>query len=396
MLFFVKTAKRAVIIGAGFAGLAAAFALKELSPKTEVIVIDKSDCFTYAPGLYEYAAGEIDEGDLCILCSTALSKRKIVFYRDGVEAVNLKKKIVETTSGEEISFDYLLLAVGAQTNFYNISGMQENALPLKSKEDAERLYVRVQEALQKKKHSFLIVGGGLTGVEYASSLAQHVCRECKKNKVSSKNFSITVLQDKPRLAAELPQKAGKIIEEALRKQDVKIVLNSPATKAGKNFVVAGKKKFFADTIVWAGGVKTHPLLERIGLPISEKWGGRALPGGGLVTNEFLQSIGNKRVFAAGDCSCIPGIAVPKTAANAVAQGVLSARNIAAEISGKNKTAFQPAALHALVSIGKKGVLVENGKVRKGEDIKKFKAEVEKDFLKILQQPKKKTTAAAWF
>ncbi|MBI3588286.1 FAD-dependent oxidoreductase [Candidatus Micrarchaeota archaeon] len=369
-----NAAKRVLIVGGGFAGLSAACRLRRLARGAEIILIDPQDCFTFFPAIYRLAAGELPESAVCTPIAQIANRRGFTFFHDEVEKIDWRRNFALTQKGERIPFDYCIIAVGGRTNYYGIPGMEEYAFALKTKDDAERLEEHASELVRRKGSArFVVCGGGLSGVEFASELQGHLSGRCgrewddnsaqerlKRENAREGNgnsrHKVTVVHALPRLVPELPQ-AGGIAEGRLREIGVELVLDSPVVRVGRNLVMtAGGRKIGADVIVWAGGMRTHELIGRSRFPTVTGGVGKATAGSGAAVNRFLQTTANPRIFAVGDCMAPVDAElrrqVIKTAWNAAAEGETAAHNVAALMNGGPLRPFNPTACPVLFTIGR--------------------------------------------
>src|SRR3989338_2858583 len=289
--------KKVVIVGGGFSGIETAIRLINLNSGVEIILINEDDCFSFVPSLYETAAGELSEGDVCLLISRLISRRNIIYYHDKVEKINLRKRFVSTKNLECIEFDYLVLAVGAETNYYGIGGAEKFLMNLKTKDDAQRIYEKVNNILEsRKKHDFAVCGGGLTGIEFAGTLADHIHESSRKLKHGKSDFNVCIVQGAHTILPGLPDKAIRFATNYLKKRGVKIYLDSCIVKVGKNTIYTkDRKRIHYDTAVWAGGIKTHRIIAENKIRHSDMGGERALPGGGMLVNDYLQLVNDEHV-----------------------------------------------------------------------------------------------------
>ncbi|MEM4257328.1 MAG: FAD-dependent oxidoreductase, partial [Candidatus Diapherotrites archaeon] len=281
--------QKILILGGGFAGIETALRLRQYLSKNEIILVSDDDCFTFSPLLYEVAAGELSEADTCLLIPSLLKKYKIVYYHDSVKKILPKEKFVITKNSEKISFDVLILAIGALTNYSGIEG-KEKAFALKSKEDAEKLFERISNCVEKNEpHDFVVCGAGLTGIELATTLKDHLDIVCAKNGFNRKNFRVTILHGPNRILPNLPDKASSLVLDYLSKASIDVVCNFYTKKIfNKKVISRDGSEFRCDTLIWAGGIRTHDLIIESSLPYSGMLGERGAPGGGLLVNSFMQ------------------------------------------------------------------------------------------------------------
>ncbi len=362
----------AVIIGASFAGINAATALKRLEPGFEVIVIDKDDEFTMLPALYETAARGDYNTEITVPTSAIAKKHGFTFFHDEATFIDRKKRVVSTRNGESIRFDYLLVAVGSQTNYYATEGVDKHGLKLKHRQDAEKISERLElDLLKKKPLSIVVCGGGTSGVQFTAELADWL--------EGKGDHEITLCQMKPRLAPELPEEFGKLAQAALEKKGVKIHFNTEVARITKKGIeTKAGEKHPADMVIWCGGNKPPELLAKTGLPLKD---------GYLAANEFLQSTGDERVFAAGDCASVKtsdGTPAYQTVWNAVSEGKLAGENISRHWRSQPLKPYSPSTVPIIFTIGRNyGVLHYKGFTLKGRTVAWLKRFIERFYINTL-------------
>ena len=383
--------KKIVILGGGFAGVVTALQLRHHNNKAEIILISKDDCFVFVPSLYETAAGELSEGDACLLISRLLSHNGITYYHDDVMSLNIDKKAIKTRHLQCIDFDIAVVAIGAESNYYDIQGAEKYTHNLKTKEDSQCIYEYVNNIiLSKKPHRFIICGGGLTGVEFTGMLHEHILESCRRLKSSPSLYKIAIIESSPSILPNLPKSAIDFATGYLKKHGITIHTNSKIIRISKGYISTAEKKIAFDMAVWTGGLKTHHFITDSRLPHSDKASGRGIAGGGMLVNEHLQSINSKIVFGAGDCICPAKqeIHVIKTAQNAVEEAMIVAYNINAILNKKPLKDYIPKANKFYCSLGKKmGIYVSNTKIYTGEHIKRKKDRLEFNYINYLRKGK---------
>jgi len=274
-----------IVLGAGFAGLRCSQILSRYFPN-QVTLIDKNNYHLYLPLLYE------------------LNEKKVKLpIKTGAKFIQK-----EVNNYHEIDYDYLVLAVGADTNYYGIPGLKERALSFKTLEDIKKL---------KKIPSgeILIVGGGVTGVELACELA-----------LKLKNERIKIIESKPQILMSLDADLRRKAEKRLQKLGIEI-LTKHHLKAVKNqsVVLENGQVLPFDNLIWTGGVTL----------------------GQYKVNNYLQVKGEKNVFAVGDCaSAYPGLIRP-----AMEQAKVAALNIKRSIKRRPLIAYQPKFRGIIIPLG---------------------------------------------
>ncbi|MGC9611057.1 MAG: NAD(P)/FAD-dependent oxidoreductase [Minisyncoccia bacterium] len=251
--------KNIVILGAGFGGLQAALRLskklkyKDLNEKYSVILIDRNPFHTLTPLLYEIAATSPETAsnlklqDLVSFSINALvAYRHIGFMNDEVAGIDAARKKIRL-SRSEIDFEYLINALGSEVNYFDIPGLKENALVLKTFGNALKIRDRIH---YKEKARVIIGGGGPTGVELAG--------EIKSWNIGAE---VTIVESAPRILAAMDERVSKKAERRLKKLGVSIIAGTKIIKASSEtvFLSNGDKKD-CDAIIWTGGVKANSLM----------------------------------------------------------------------------------------------------------------------------------------
>ena len=267
--------KNIVILGAGFGGLQAALTLsKELKKhdlweKYSVVLIDKNPFHTFTPLLYEIAATSPETASNLSLQSlvsfpinSLISYRHITFIDDEVTGVDIEEKHVRL-SRSEIDFEYLIIAIGAETNYFNIPGLSEHSLQLKTFSDAIKIRDRITGVFRNSKQSVRIVigGGGANGVELAGEIKGWI-PELRRECGSKCDTEITIVESNPNILFNLDKRVSKKASQRLNKLGISVVANAKLSRIEKGvaYFTNGEKRGF-DILIWTGGVKANSLME---------------------------------------------------------------------------------------------------------------------------------------
>jgi len=348
--------KNIIILGGGFGGIQAALSLSKKLQKIKekngyrIIVIDKKEYHTFTPLLYEIATtSEQTANDLRLKhfvtynLKHVLHNEHISVIQDTVFDINFEKQSVKLEH-REILFEYLVIALGAQTNYFGIPGLQKYALPLKTFEDAIAIRNSIENQVKQNDHVHIVVGGGgPTGVELAGEIKSWGCKlmgELYKECV----IDITIVDGSSMILPMLHKKTAEKAAKRLEKFGVKIVTNRRITEVTEKQVILDDKETFPyDICIWAGGVKATEFKNP--LPVQYEKKGRI-----EITNT-LQCINvnsknkqYKNVYAVGDIVCAhdpeTGIATPLMARPAITQGKIVAQNIINQIKYGEKAEIQ--------------------------------------------------------
>ncbi len=362
----VRRGQSIVILGAGFAGLNAARRLAQLLPGPDdarITLIDQRNYLLFTPMLPEVAGGELDPLD--VVRPPRLVSRRIDFLQAAVDDVDLaRKRVTVRVAGEvrTIAADYLLIALGSLTNFHGLPGVEERALTMKSLEDAQLLRNRANEMLEQAEAgagdekrrtllTFVVAGGGFTGVETAAALDGFV-REAARQYPSIRQEEIEtyVIEPGERLLKELDADLAAYAREKLEQGGVRVIVGAKLASANDDFVeLAGGRRIPTRTLVWAAGVKPSPVVEKIDC--------RRGRHGGIVVDRRCQIEGHERAWAAGDCAEVPepeghGTYAP-TAQNATREGECIAENIVRVMRGEAQEPFRHRTIGEMALVGRR-------------------------------------------
>ena len=355
-----------VIAGGGFAGLAAATYLdKRLArrPDIEVVLISRENFILFTPMLHEVAAGDLSPSDIINPLRRILRDVKIV--QADVQVIDPAKRRVHCCGGVaqlefELEYDHLLLALGSETNFLDLPGLSDWAVTMKSLSDAALLRNRVvallEEAnlqddfeIRRQLLTFVIAGGGFSGVETAGAISDFV-REAAAYYPDLKKELIRVVLVHPGhfLLPELDEELGEYTERKLRERKVEVIggVRVAGYDDGSLVRLSDGNSIPASTLIWTAGVKPSQVIAQ--LPWHKERGR-------LLVNDFLQVPGVPGLWAAGDCAAVPDGTSrkfhPPTAQHGLRQGRVAAKNLEAAILGRPLTPFVFKTLGQLASIG---------------------------------------------
>ena len=359
------TRRRVVIVGGGFGGLYAARRLQRTladQPDLAVVLISRENYLLFTPMLHEVAAGDLDPAD--IVSPVRRMARRVRLIEAEVTGIDLRARVVRYAVGglrqpRELSFDYLLLALGSETNYFGMNDVEAGAVTMKTLGDAALLRNRTvalleeaaqetDEARRRRLMTFAVAGGGFAGVETVGAMNDFL-RETLKYypELDPRVLRVVLVHPGKVVLPELGQRLGCYAQEKLRHRGVEVRSETRVTGYENGDVkVSPGEPIGAVTLVWTAGVKPAAALGPI--PV-EKVNGR------INVNEFLEVPGHEGVaWAVGDCAAVPdgagGLHAP-TAQHAIREGVAAARNIEAAIKGRARRPFRFTTIGQLASIG---------------------------------------------
>jgi NADH dehydrogenase len=356
---------RIVIAGGGFAGLYAAMHFdKGLARREDVDVtlISRENFILFTPMLHEVAAGDLYPGDIINPLRRILRHVKVV--EADVQSVDLQKRLVRCTGGiaeRELNFefDHLLLTLGSETNFFNMDGVRDWSVTMKSVTDAALLRNRMvalleeaslqsDEAARRQTLTFVTAGGGFSGTETTGAVNDFV-RETVRYYPQLREELIRVVMVHPGnfILPELGEELGRYAEHKLRQRKVEVIKGPRvANYDGVVVTLSDGTSIPAATLIWTAGVKPSTVIAQ--LPC-EKQRGR------LLVSEYLAVTGVPGLWAAGDCAAVPILNTenfyPPTAQHGLREGVTVAKNIEAVVLGRPLKSFRYQMMGQLASIG---------------------------------------------
>lgn len=358
-------ARRVVILGGGFGGLSAARQLESLlvdEPDLEVMLICREDYLLFTPMLHEVAAGDLDPAD--IVSPLRKLVRQVWLVEAEVTDIDLNDRVVRYTVGglkrqQVLSYDYLLIALGSESNYFGMQGVEEVALTMKTLTDAALLRNRtvalLEEATQESDEgrrrrllTFVVAGGGFAGVETVGALNDFLRDTLRYYPELDESWlRVVLVHSGGMILPELGEQLGAYALSQLQKRGVEVMLESRVTGYLDEAVrLASGDSIGCLSLVWTAGVRPSEVIER--LPVV-KVGGR------IKVDEFLQVHGHQStVWAVGDCAAVPdgqGGYMPPTAQHGIRAAVAAARNIESTICAEPLRPFKFSTLGQLASIG---------------------------------------------
>jgi NADH dehydrogenase len=361
------TRPRIVIVGAGFGGL---WAAQELSSEpVDVLLIDRNNYHNFLPLLYQVAAAEIEPAQIAYPVRAILRKLpNVTFLMDEVVGVDTERQLLHL-SEDQLSYDYLILALGSRAHYFGIPGADEHTFALKKMADAIALRNHILRCFETALHetdaekrkqllTFTIVGGGPTGVEYAGALSELIRRPLARDYpgVNLDEVSVVLVEGADRLLNAMPPKLSKYTLRRLEKMDVTVMLDAFVSEVTADTVYLQDGRTIATrSTVWTAGVRGETFAEQWSLPTG--------PGGRVVVQSTLQVEGLDTVFAIGDMMYLEqdGVPLPMLAPVATQQGTHVARNIMLQEQEKSLEGFHYKDRGSMATIGRNAAVVQLGK-----------------------------------
>ena len=355
-----------VVIGGGFAGIN--FVSKIDTSKYQVKLIDRNNFHCFPPLFYQIASSGLDSSNICFPLRREIRKRKNITYHMGhVKALDVEAKKV-TTSYETISYDKLVIAAGTTNNFFGMDGLEKKVFGIKTVAEAsytrdeildrlERGAICTDPKRRKELLSFLVVGGGPSGVEIAGALG-----EMKKDIIPREypelcpdDINITLVEGASRLLGAMDERCSAKALEYLKSLMVDVRLGEVMKSYDDKMVsFADGHKEYWETLIWTAGIKGEPIP---GLP--EQY---VMKNGRIKVDEYNRVIGLENVFALGDISCCPSEKYPNGLPQVAQPAIQGARCLAKNLNaGKFIHKFEYYDKGTMATVGKHRAVLQVGK-----------------------------------
>ena len=359
--------KKVLIVGGGFGGFTAAKELcKRIKDREDVgvLVLARDNFFTFWPMVAGIVSSDIDSRNVAQPLRRALITAGASFRRAEFKGVNHEAKTITADGGIEFPYDQLVISIGGQPNFFGIPGVEEHALTMRGIEDAERVRNRVierfeevsltREEVPESKLTFVVIGGGATGVETASELYNlvHDALEPDYPNIDPHRVRIFLLEGLDHILPELDPSLRRAARARLYNEGIEV-----RTKAIAEEITADRVKLkngdeiMTENVIWTAGNRPNQTINDLGLPTDER--------NGIKVDEYFRVKDHPGIWAIGDCAAIPDIRekdgrdVPPNAQAAVQEGRVVAKNILATLDGREDEleAFEYRPLGQLVELG---------------------------------------------
>lgn len=395
-----------VIVGGGFAGLNAA---KKLGGRRDVraTLVDRQNYHLFQPLLYQVAMAGLSPADIATPIRSVLARcRNISVLQGSVERIDLQASTVSADFGR-LDYDYLLLCCGSMPSYFGHGDWEKHAPSLKTIPQATEIRRRLLSAFEKAERTedpdtrrklltFVVIGGGPTGVELAGAIGEMsrftLARDFRN--IDTRLTRVILIESGPRILSMFSEQQADRAARDLEKLGVQVWPNTLATDIDEHGVQAGPKRIVSSTVLWAAGVRgvevagqpgQHGQHGQPGQPgrhgpreqdgdddRAADRGGQLQPGietdrgGRVIVNEDLSIPGHPNVFVAGDQACFThqtGAPLPGTAPVAIQQGRYVARTICRDLAGKPREPFRFVDRGQMATIGRSRAVAEVGRLR---------------------------------
>lgn len=353
-----------LILGGGFGGL---FTALEIAGAADVTLVSEANHFLFTPMLYEYLSGEVEEWHIAPKYHELLEE-SVHIVQSAVTGIDLKSQSVSLANQQTLNYDVLVLALGGITNYVNVEGAQENSLPFRKLEHADKLRSVMVAALDRippdmapqdvrRELTFAVVGAGASGCELSTKMAD-LLNDAFQRRALHGEPRVLVIEMSDRVVPGMGDQIREFVEDALHKSRVEVHTNTRVVKVAKDGITfeheGNEESLKTAAVVWTGGVKMNPVIEHLEVEKDRR--------GLLLVKPTLQLSEHLNIFALGDIAFFPD-ATPTlagTAQLAFQQSSLAGRNIKAYLEGKDLDTKHFEELGEALSLGTERAAVLTG------------------------------------
>ncbi|HEX8762529.1 MAG TPA: FAD-dependent oxidoreductase [Candidatus Saccharimonadales bacterium] len=279
----MTTAKtRVLVVGGGFGGIKAALELAD-APHLEVTLLSDHDSFYYYPTLYHTATGGA-EAQSKIPLARVFEGKNVTIAHGRAQHLDRKAKIIKTTDGTKFAYDILVLSLGSVPNYFGIKGIEEYSFNIVTPDNAHRFKQHLHKQLADGRDpdlSYVIVGGGPTGIELAGALTGYLQEIMKAHGVKDRRLHVDLVEAAPKLVPRMPDRMGKAIARRLKSLGVRLYLNQKVEGMTADTLTVNGKPIQSHTVVWNAGTATNPFYKENNFAMSDR--------GKIAVDEYLQA-----------------------------------------------------------------------------------------------------------
>ena len=367
--------KRVLILGAGAAGIGVALELKKASagiPGLEVTLVDQRSYHHPLPFIWHVVSGSVEPNHISFPLHALLRRRgaegPVKFRQSRVQGIDVEKKVVSTDAGK-LNWDYLVVALGSTTNFFGMADVEENSLSFKSLRDAVNIHNRIldnygaallerNEDRRRELLTFVVVGGGPSGIELAAAIQDFVRKALVRDYPSLiSQTRVLLVEAQDALLSGFGAKVSELAISRLSSRGIEVLLKTRITKVLSGGIqTADGQTIPTRTVIWVAGVKPVAVVES--LPFEKAKGGR------IVVNQYLEVPESPGVYVLGDCAYSlqenGSVPYPPTQQVAGRQGPACARNIVRAMRGEYQLPFRYKFKGQVIYMGRNLVVAQLG------------------------------------
>ena len=344
--------KKVLVVGGGFGGYAVVERLTALMRGRDdlgVMMLSRENFFTFWPMVAGTISSDIDSLNVAQPLRRALITAGASFRRAPLERIDYGRKVAVADGGKEFPYDHLVLAVGAQPNFFGIEGVEEHCLTMKGVADAERIRNRVIERFEdatladgdvpRSRMTFAVIGAGSTGVETAAEIDALITDALAPDYpgIKQNDVRVILLTRGGEILPELDPALRRAARVRLAARNVEVITGAAAERVEADRVILKDgREIETENAIWTAGGRPNEKLKSLDLPLTKN--------DGVVVDEYLRVADRPGIWSLGDCAAVPNVLaqnekerfVPPTAQAAVQEGYLAAENVLASLNGREE------------------------------------------------------------
>ena len=351
-------APRVVVVGMGFGGLATVSTLTRAGLR--VTLVDRDVYSTFQPLLYQVATGGLNPSDVAYPLRGFAHKYGARFHRGELRHVDAEARTITLADGEQLPYDYLILATGVAAAYYGVTGADKHSFALYTRRDAVALRDQIMAGLEQlsdaergRETSITVVGGGATGVELAGTLAElrNIALATAFPEIDRSRVHIKLVERAPALLAGYVPSLREYAHQQLLDRGVEVRLNATIREITADHVVlADGERLHSDLTVWAAGVSGPETARDWGVPLGR--------GGRVEVGPDLRVSGQDRIFAIGDIALTGDHPLPQLAQPALQTGRFAAEQVVRLVAGRPVARFTYHDKGILATIGRRSAVVQ--------------------------------------
>lgn len=347
----LKEKTKIVIVGGGFAGVRTALDISKRYPSAHIVLVSDKTHFEYYPRLYRVVTGK-SPLEVCVPLSDIFEGTGVRVSSDRITRIDKENKFAIASSGSEYKYDFLVLALGSETTYFGIPGVEEYSYGFKSINEALKIKKNLHSIIANHKVSTLkemkenlhivIVGGGASGVELAGEIVSFMKKICRSHKISGGLVRVDLIEAGPRILSQMPEDVSKKIEDVLKSSGVNVMTGRVVVKRDSENIYLKDETIKAHTLIWTAGTMPNKFYKELGFEYDKK--------GRVLVDEYLQVKGYENIFVIGDGASTPFSGLAQTA---ISDGEFVAKVIDSKILSERLPKYKPKKVAYVIPVGRK-------------------------------------------
>lgn len=342
--------KNVLIVGGGFGGVKAALELAKQPDDFEVTLVSEHEHFRYYPELYHTATGGL-RTQTSIRIRDILAGKNVTFLKAKAEKLHRESRTIETSDGQKLSYDTLILALGVVTNYFGIKGLKEYSYGIKSPEEAAEFKAELHKQLTDEhtpdKH-YVIVGAGPTGIELAGALPGYIEKIMANHGIKHKAVHIDLIEAAPRLLPRSPKSTSRAVRRQLRRLGIRLYLGQAVQGETADALTINGKPLSSHTVVWTAGMANNPFFEANKFAVDERHK--------VLVDEFMKA--EDDIYVLGDNAATPFSGLAQTA---LYDAIFVTTNLRRAANGQELKRYHPKQPISIIPAGPHWAAVDWGK-----------------------------------